>query len=1065
MHTVLINACVNSPAGAGNRGAPVWLLLGWLSLMPHSGRAALLGEITGFDQDGCALIVACGTPKVRIEAWSDDVVRIWLCAEGTFNYYDPAGTFMIEPGLRHFNGPTNFSVTDCGARLELRTGVLTVLIDKAPFGFAIAHTATGKVLARTPPGLSLDTDVRLYLERDVGGETEHFFGLGHPHGPVRTLDRRDEVVTMVDGAGHGWPAPFMISTRGYALFFHNEHGEHVRFSLTDPICVESMAAQGQADCFFMYGPDIPRLLDRFTDLTGKPPMPPRRLLGLQYLVQGAPRTDEGAFPDWIARNHSIDSCITFTDAQVETDDEIATVATTAQRIHALDGLFGFYLDFPYAPGTFRISAPEPRSMPYTNWMPFKTLLSERLLAQGVDWFWIDETDCSEAWNPPRFRHKLYEAITEAVEAFDGRRPLMCARGGYAGSQRYAYPWMGDLAFFPSTVLANLSNGLIGNAYATHDMAGAGTSGQTPTRFLNGVKASLLHPFSQCNNWIPYENPSHRPWEWPAPVEEVFRKFNQFHYQLIPYFYGSARQAHTTGLPVWRPLLLEAPCEPRYHTNDQVLIGDWLMMAPLYDRSQRNLELPPGRWRYFFADREFTGPLTLTNFVSPIDEYPLFLRAGAIVPMMPAMRHVDERPCDLLTLLIYPAAQSTATLYEDDGHTRDYLQGGYSTTLISCVTSNERVLVNVGPRTGSYPAEERGLRICVLAPSAPQEVRVNGSALPRVASESELAGSGAAWHFGPYALTGGNAVQVSWADGCQPLDVEIIPPRSEAVFHSVDFRTAGNWLGAYGSQGFLIPGLETNVPVQTALTTDGQPFIWNHHTTSTNALQRPGQAGCLAACVFGELFNVDVSTGIDETRLVGFYFLDWDGGGGRRLTVTASSPASGYVHDTRRMEGFQQGTYLTYEIGGSVRFQFRRDSGANACLSGIFLDPVVTPFESWQRHCFGDPTLPTATADADPDGDGLSNWSEFLAGTHPVNPSSVFQLTSARRDDSGLLLTWTTAGGRTNLVQVSQDPSRSGFFDLGSPVVLPPGGDLTTNFLDAGVLTNSGPRFYRIRLHP
>jgi hypothetical protein len=127
-------------------------------------------------------------------------------------------------------------------------------------------------------------------------------------------------------------------------------------------------------------------------------------------------------------------------------------------------------------------------------------------------------------------------------------------------------------------------------------------------------------------------------------------------------------------------------------------------------------------------------------------------------------------------------------------------------------------------------------------------------------------------------------------------------------------------------------------------------------------------------------------------------------------------------------------------------------------------PLLTPFEAWLTLHFGSLGNPDAAPGADPDGDGAPNSREFQAGTNPTNPASVLRMQQPQRQGNDILLTWTTAGGKTNVVQWADDLAPDNFADLGAPLVLAGQGDATTNRLDPGGATNK-LRFYRIRLGP
>jgi hypothetical protein len=119
--------------------------------------------------------------------------------------------------------------------------------------------------------------------------------------------------------------------------------------------------------------------------------------------------------------------------------------------------------------------------------------------------------------------------------------------------------------------------------------------------------------------------------------------------------------------------------------------------------------------------------------------------------------------------------------------------------------------------------------------------------------------------------------------------------------------------------------------------------------------------------------------------------------------------------------------------------------------------------------FGSTNNPSAAPSADPDGDGQNNLAEFLTGTNPTNSASGLQITSVTAQGSDVLVSWKTAGGVTNVVQVATglpDGSYStNFLDLSPTIIIPGTGDATTNYLDSGGATNTPARYYRIRLQP
>ena len=930
--------------------------------LPAQAGSQTLGDVTKVETKGREALIQCQNAVVRVNFWSDRVVRMQVSQDASFSGFEDTKAFMIQPGLATFKGSIPIA-TETSESLRLATESVVLEISKKPFRFRFLKPDGKSLLAEG----TFETGVRACFRQDACGKEEHYFGLQNQYDD--TLDQRGRAVSLNDSNGAGWPAPFVMSTAGYGLFFNNEESAKTVFTLKQPVVIENIDAKGPMDLFFIAGGDLKQILGTYTEITGKPEMPPRKLLGFQYLVQGHPIWHEESFSEWIKRGYPIDSCITFTDQKVEEPWEIEQVAGTAKRIHQQHGLFGFYYDLPKMPGTFKISQPEPTKFPYEGWDKFKELVKSRLLDNGVDWFWIDETDMGQT---PRFQHNLYTALKEVQEAQGNLRSFNCARGGYAGCQRFGFPWMGDVHYDRKTMIMNLSNGLAGFPHSTHDMCGAVVRDQTDAVFLNGVKCNLLNPLSQCNAWFPHQPKSHRPWEWSPEVEQVFRKFLDLHYQLIPYFYTAAWEAHQSGLPTWRALVLDYPNDQTAYCSDEVLVGNGLLMAPLYKDQARAVYLPEGKWYYLFdSASQFTGPTVLSGVQPPQNEYPLFIKEGAIIPMMPTMRYVGEKPVDPLTLLIYPLDSGTSAynFYEDDGATRDYLKGDYCTTQIECQGSDSQVRIIIGQRAGQFKPAKRTSVLSVFQTVQPKQVELNGKPLRQCETREQLDASQEGWGYFQDDLTGVKRVFVKAVDEGQKSQVSIargaantsgekpkltptfdneyskrydkfkdIP--SKVSFVKEDRSTSGTWKGVYGKNGYLLPGIGKKAPEQADIKVVGRQLNGQLKTNEARALQcETGEDRAIAGYVDGQ-FSVEILSENTKPRKITLYMLDWgydDPKKARTSEVSATNSITGAVYDVRKVESYREGVYLTYEVTGNVTFKFARVKGPTAALSGVFFD--------------------------------------------------------------------------------------------------------------------------------
>jgi hypothetical protein len=163
-------------------------------------------------------------------------------------------------------------------------------------------------------------------------------------------------------------------------------------------------------------------------------------------------------------------------------------------------------------------------------------------------------------------------------------------------------------------------------------------------------------------------------------------------------------------------------------------------------------LPPGNWIHYWTGKPYTGTATVPV---PIDQGPIFVKAGSIIPLGPVLTWVDEKPADPLTLDIYPADPAGLTsynFYEDDGISQGYMGGAYSTTKLTADNTGGKMTVGIGPQTlakydyaGRLCSRTYVLKINLQA-AAPTSVSRDGSALASVASSAALDGAATGWFY-------------------------------------------------------------------------------------------------------------------------------------------------------------------------------------------------------------------------------------------------------------------------------------------------------------------------------
>jgi rhamnogalacturonan endolyase len=208
-------------------------------------------------------------------------------------------------------------------------------------------------------------------------------------------------------------------------------------------------------------------------------------------------------------------------------------------------------------------------------------------------------------------------------------------------------------------------------------------------------------------------------------------------------------------------------------------------------------------------------------------------------------------------------------------------------------------------------------------------------------------------------------------------------------------------------------------------------------------------------------------------------LAYDLGSSSDRTVVSSNLTVAGTLNITDAGGFGVGTYILFTYGKTLTYNglsmgvapagynYSIDIGTAGQVKLVV--SAWTAFQQWQMNYFGCTNCPQAAPDADPLGKGMSNTNQFLAGLNPTNSASALRIISAVPQSNDVVITWTTAGVRTNAVQASAGDASGGyttnFADISGSIIIPVSGDRTTNYTDVGGATNTPSRYYRIRLVP
>ncbi len=327
-----------------------------------------------------------------------------------------------------------------------------------------------------------------------------------------------------------------------------------------------------------------------------------------------------------------------------------------------------------------------------------------LTEPGVEGFWNDMNEPA-AWGQnvpnivkfgehymPEVRNAYGMQMSRATyngtkHLLGGKRPFVLTRAAYAGIQRYSAVWTGDNTANDAHMLLGCrlvnSLGITGVAFAGVDIGGF-SGNPTPELMVRWNSLGVYTPMFRNHAMI--DTVMREPWRWGKQNERILKKDIELRYKLLPYIYSSFYQSQQKGLPVCRTLAIEHTFDENvYHHiyQNQFMFGDSILVAPVESNVRTTkVYLPPGDWYRFSTDKKHSGGKAI-KADAPLTDLPVFVKAGALIPMQSIVQNTTEPGDGILQVHIWNGKQASSfTYYEDDGISYEYQQGAFYKRVIS-----------------------------------------------------------------------------------------------------------------------------------------------------------------------------------------------------------------------------------------------------------------------------------------------------------------------------------------------------------------------------------------------
>lgn len=387
---------------------------------------------------------------------------------------------------------------------------------------------------------------------------------------------------------------------------------------------------------------------------------------------------------------------------------------------------------------------------------------QKVIDDGAHGFWTDMGE--PAWSNEESTDRLFmqhflgkhneihnvygftwdKVVTEQFEKHNpNTRIFQMTRSAFAGMQRYTFGWSGDSGNgndvsngwdqMAAQLPLMMSSGMGLIPFWSCDISGYCGDIEDYDAFselyVRWLQFGAFNPLSRIHH---EGNNAVEPWLFGEEAKVICKTAIERKYQMFPYMYTYAREAHDTGIPLARALMLEYPDDPETaDLNSQFMFGQELLVAPVVEEGAafKKVYLPKGDWIDLNNKHQTYKGMCWIDYSVELETVPLFVKKGSIIPQMPVMQYINEKPDYPLLVDVFPAdinKKAAFNIYEDDGLTNNYKNDIYGLRKLICKTTRSNYeLTYKNYESGGYPLKDRAAYYSFYMDTKPANILMNG----------------------------------------------------------------------------------------------------------------------------------------------------------------------------------------------------------------------------------------------------------------------------------------------------------------------------------------------------